>query len=156
MHSRAAGAILDDVAPARVEQAVIPAARAGPEVALLDEEAAQAAAGQVADDAGPGRAAADDEDVDGLDGRHGSSGDGVLGVHAAAVSESLRLPAQAGTGSRASDSTQSKVRVTAFFQSLYSRSRVASSIDGVHSLSFAQFARRSSTAFQNPTARPAA
>ena len=51
---------------------MVAAARAGPEVALLDEEATQAAAGQVADDARPGGAAADDEDVDGLDGRHGS------------------------------------------------------------------------------------
>jgi hypothetical protein len=54
-----------------MEQAVVPAARAGPEVALLDEEAAQATPGKVPDDADPGGAAPDDENVDGLHGRHG-------------------------------------------------------------------------------------
>src|SRR5438874_5780498 len=53
-------------------------------------------------------------------------------------------------------STQSNVRVTAFFQNRYSLSRSAASILGVHSLSLPQLARRSSTSFQNPTARPAA
>src|ERR1019366_5081223 len=53
-------------------------------------------------------------------------------------------------------SAQSKVRVTAFFQSAYSWSTVAFSMCGVHSLSLPQFSRRSSTCAQNPTARPAA
>ena len=53
-------------------------------------------------------------------------------------------------------SAQSKVRVTAFFQSAYSWSTLALSICGVHSLSLPQFSRRSSTCAQNPTARPAA
>src|SRR6266513_4411426 len=53
-------------------------------------------------------------------------------------------------------STQSNVRVTAFFQSAYSLSRSAASIRGCHSLSLPQLARRSSTSFQNPTASPAA
>ena len=43
-----------------------------------------------------------------------------------------------------------------FFQNAYSLSRSAASMDGVHSLSLTQFARRSSTALQKPTARPAA
>src|SRR6188474_3357145 len=46
---------------------------------------------------------------------------------------------------REGHSTQSNVRVTAFFQSPYSLSRSAASIRGCHSLSFPQFARRSST-----------
>src|SRR5213592_4453695 len=54
------------------------------------------------------------------------------------------------------ESTQSKVRVTAFFQSAYSLSRSAGSIWGCHSLSLPQLARRSSTSDQKPTARPAA
>src|SRR4029078_2271693 len=53
-------------------------------------------------------------------------------------------------------STHSKVRVTAFFQPLYSLSRRVASILGSHSLSLAQLLRRSSTFFQKPTARPAA
>ena len=53
-------------------------------------------------------------------------------------------------------STQSKVRVTAFFHWAYSFSRRSASIFGVYSASFAQFARRSSTSAQKPTARPAA
>src|SRR5215213_2003433 len=53
-------------------------------------------------------------------------------------------------------STQSNVRVTAFFQPLYSLSRSAASIWGSHSLSLAQLLRRSSTFSQKPTARPAA
>ena len=53
-------------------------------------------------------------------------------------------------------SAQSKVRVTAFFQSAYSRSTSALSMLGVHSLSLPQFSRRSSTCAQNPTASPAA
>ena len=53
-------------------------------------------------------------------------------------------------------STQSNVRVTAFFHRPYPLSRSAASIRGCHSLSFPQFARRSSTSFQKPTASPAA
>ena len=156
--------VLDDVATAGMEQAVVAATRAGPQVALLDQEAAEAASGEVPKDAGPGRSPADDEDVDCLDGRSAIAPRGGRHRETAARRKVTPPPrsileslcGQAGTGSRVSDSTQSKVRVTAFFQRLYSRSRVASSIDGVHSLSLAQFARRSSTAFQKPTARPAA
>ena len=53
-------------------------------------------------------------------------------------------------------STQSKVRVTAFFHWAYSLSRRPASICGVHSLSLTQFSRRSSTCAQNPVASPAA
>src|SRR5918996_6006123 len=53
-------------------------------------------------------------------------------------------------------SSQSIVRWTAFFQNPYSLSTSSFGSWGVHSLSFPQFARRSSTSFQNPTARPAA
>ena len=97
---------------------MVAAARAGPEVALLDQEAAQAAAGKVTDDAGPGRAAADDQDVDGLDGCHGRAATARSGFTPSPSVEFAAIAAQAGTGSRVSDSTQSKVRVTAFFQSL--------------------------------------
>src|SRR5438874_3927603 len=71
---------------------------------------------------------------------------------------SSSVGAQAGRWPRwcAGYSTQSNVRVTAFFQSAYSLSRSAASIRGCHSLSLPQLARRSSTSFQNPTASPAA
>ena len=62
-----------DVAAAGVEEAVVAAARARREVAALDEERPHAAHRQVAQDAGAGRAPADDEDVDlgaGRRGRH--------------------------------------------------------------------------------------
>ena len=55
-----------------------------------------------------------------------------------------------------SSSTQSKVRVTAFFQSRYVRSRSAGSIAGIHRLSSAQLSMTSCSPFQNPTAMPAA
>ena len=53
-------------------------------------------------------------------------------------------------------STQSKVRVTAFFHSLYSLVRAVSSADGSQVLSTPQLARISSVFFQKPAARPAA
>ena len=53
-------------------------------------------------------------------------------------------------------STQSNVRVTAFFHCAYSCATVALSIFGVHSASLPQLERRSSTFFQKPTASPAA
>ncbi len=56
----------------------------------------------------------------------------------------------------AQSSIQSKVRVTAFFHMAYSLATFSESIWGVHSLSLPQFARRSSTFSQNPTASPAA
>jgi len=52
--------------------------------------------------------------------------------------------------------THPKVRVTAFFHSAYSPSTLSLAILGSHCLSLPQLARRSSTSFQNPTARPAA
>ena len=53
-----------DVAGAGMEQAVVPPARARREVTALDEQSAQAAHRQVAQHAGAGGTAADDDDVD--------------------------------------------------------------------------------------------
>src|SRR5262249_37900319 len=53
--------ILDRVAPARVQEAVKAARRPRGEIASLDEHRREAAHRRVARDAGPGRAAADDE-----------------------------------------------------------------------------------------------
>ena len=53
-------------------------------------------------------------------------------------------------------STQSNVRVTAFFQFAYSDATLSADIWGFHSLSLPQYWRSSSVSFQNPTARPAA
>ena len=115
-----------DVPAPGVQQAVEAARRALPEVDPLHEHRPEAPHGDVANDPEAGRAAADDEDVT-LDGRRGYS-----------------------------SSTQSNVRVTAFFQWRYSRSRFSGSMFGVQRLSSTQFSRRSSCSFQKPTARPAA
>ena len=56
--------VLGDVASARMEQAVVATARAAAHVALLDEQAAQAAPSEVAQEPGSGCAAADDEHID--------------------------------------------------------------------------------------------
>ena len=56
----------------------------------------------------------------------------------------------------AAHSTQSKVRVTAFFQQAYCRSRSAGSIAGSQRRACAQFARSWSRPDQRPTASPAA
>src|SRR5439155_5829410 len=62
-HALAGGnRILDDVTPAGVEEPVETAGRPGRQVAALDKRGREAAHGRVAYDAGPGGAAADDED----------------------------------------------------------------------------------------------
>ena len=58
--------VLGDVAAARVQEAVVAAGGAGPVVAALHQQRAQAPACQVPEHACPGRTPADDEDVVGV------------------------------------------------------------------------------------------
>ena len=57
--------VLHDIAAAGVEQAVITTRGPGAHVALLDQQAAETAAGQIAEQTGARRPAADDEHVEG-------------------------------------------------------------------------------------------
>ncbi len=125
-HSVADRGVGGDVAPPGVKEPVEAAGGALAEVHALHQHRAKAPHGGVANDPEAGRAAADDEDVT-LDGRRGYS-----------------------------SSTQSNVRVTAFFQWRYSVSRIVGSIFGDQRLSSIQFSRRSSCSVHMPTARPAA
>ena len=56
--------VLGDIPPTRMEQAVVTTARAAAHVALLDEQAAQAAPGEVAQQPCPGGSTTDDEHID--------------------------------------------------------------------------------------------
>ena len=67
-----------------------------------------------------------------------------------------RVRREAAQGQRTSSSIQSKVLVTAFFQSRYWRSRSPESMFGTQRLSSAQLSMTSCSPDQNPTAMPAA
>ena len=116
MHSSAARGILDRVASAGVQQAVEAAARPLGEVAAVDQDDVESAQCRVPGHAGPGGAAADDQDF-GAEGNHlislplpGSWCQDVGGGPQAAPSSARPRPLD--------HSNQSKVRVTAFFQYL--------------------------------------
>src|SRR5262249_6158376 len=102
--------VLDRVAAARVQQAVEAPARALGEIGTIDEDDVEAAQGGIPGHAGAGRAATDDEDV----GAQRSHTRRLLPPRYLAVAGREDDPCD----SYDSESNQSKVRVTAFFQYL--------------------------------------